>query len=372
MKTPKAEKLPSGSYRIRLQIDGQRYSCTAKTKKEAQDAAKKLFAGIQFEKKVPLTIGKAIDSYISEKTGTLSPSTIKGYQSIRKNYLQPIMDINISDLTQADVQMAVSNDSAEGKSPKTIRNAHGLLAAVLDEYRPTLILKTTLPQREQTDVRILTEEEMQKVWNESKDTKYELPILLASWLGLRMSEIRGLKFSDISNGRLHVHTAIVAGPDGDVEKGTKTTSGDRWIKLPSIILGLISMEFTDRYGTMQGNDDPNLQNYICPYADITIYKNFIKICKEAGVEPCRFHDLRHFAASEAHALGVPDKYAMKRMGHKTDNMLKNVYQHVIKDKEDEFSNLIDSKMEELYYGTPGVKKETYYFSIPARPIEEKS
>lgn len=351
LKAPKAQKLSSGNYRVQIQIDGQRYSCTAKTKKEAQDAAKKLFAGIQFEKKIPMTVGKAIDCYISEKIGTLSPSTIKGYQSIRKNYLQSIMDIGLSDLTQADVQIAVSEDSKAGKSPKTIRNAHGLLAAVLDEYRPTLILKTTLPQKEKTDIRILTEEEMQKVWEEAKDSKYLLPILLASWLGLRMSEIRGLKFCDVKNGRLHVHTAVVAGPDGDVEKRTKTTSGDRWIKLPGVIAGLISMEYTDRYGPMQDIDDPIMQNYICPYADITIYKNFIACCKKAGVEPCRFHDLRHFAASEAHALGIPDKYAMKRMGHKTDNMLKNVYQHVIRDKEDAFSDLIDNKMEDLYYGS---------------------
>ena len=247
------------------------------------------------------------------------------------------MDINLSDLTQADVQMAVSEDSRKGKSPKTIRNAHGLLAAVIDEYRPTFILKTSLPQKEKTEMRILSEEEMSKVLYFAKGTLYELPILLACWLGLRMSEIRGLKYSDISDGRIHIQRAVVSGPDGDVEKGTKTTSGDRWIKLPTTIESLINF---------QGRNSED--DYIVPYADISIYRNFIKICEEAGVEPCRFHDLRHFAASEAHALGVPDKYAMKRMGHKTDNMLKNVYLHTIKDKEDEFSDLIDRKMENLY------------------------
>ena len=361
MKTPKVEKLPSGNFRVRLQIDGQRYSCTSKTKKEAQDAAKKLYAGIQFEKRLSITVGKAIDNYIDEKKATLSPSTIKGYESIRKNYLQSIMSINLSDLTQSDVQIAVGKDVEAGKSPKTIRNAHGLLAAVVDEYRPTLILRTTLPQKEKIEMRILSEEEMIKVMAQAKDSEYELPILLAAWLGLRMSEIRGLKFSDISDGRIHVHRAIVAGPDGDVEKGTKTTSGDRWIKLPDTILGLISMNFTDRYGAIIDQSgkivDEKLDNYIIEKADITIYKNFIKICKEAGVEPCRFHDLRHFAASEAHALGVPDKYAMKRMGHKTDNMLKNVYLHTMKDKEDEFADLIDSRMEDIYNGTLKPEKQ---------------
>ena len=353
MKTPKAQKLNSGNWRVQIQIDGQRYSCTAKTKKEAQDAAKKLFAGIQFEKRIPYTVGRAIDSYIDEKRMTLSPSTIKGYESIRKNYLQSIMDINLTELTQSDVQIAVGEDVKAGKSPKTIRNAHGLLAAVVDEYRPTLILKTTLPEKEKIEMRILSEEEMSKVLERAKGTEYEIPILLAAWMGLRMSEIRGLKFIDISDGRVHIQRAIVAGPDGDVEKGTKTSSGDRWLKLPDTILNLISAEFTERFGEWT---EEKADNYIVTKADITIYKNFIKMCQEVDVEPCRFHDLRHFAASEAHALGVPDKYAMKRMGHKTDNMLKNVYLHTMKDKEDEFSDLIDSRMEDIYNGTLKVKK----------------
>lgn len=346
MKTPKATKLKSGNWNVRIQIDGKRYSCTGNTKKEAQDKAKQIYAGAELEKRIPWTVGKAIDNYIDVKSGTLSPSTVKGYQSIRKNYLQDIMDINLSDLTQSDVQLAVSNDSVAGKSPKTIRNAHGLLAAVLDIYRPNFILKTRLPQNQKYEIRIFSEEEMQKVWQAAKGSKYELPILFASWMGLRMSEIRGLKFSDVKDGRLHVHSAIVAGPDGDVEKGPKTTAGDRWIKIPTVILNLIHQRLCE-FPEDMGNDKI-LESYICPYADITIYKNFKTICDKAGVEPCRFHDLRHFAASEAHALGVPDKYSMRRMGHKTDNMLKNVYQHTMRDKEDEFGDVIDSKMEKLY------------------------
>ena len=339
MKVPKPTKLKSGKWRVQIQIDGKRYSCTGYTKKEAQDKAKQIFAGIEMEKRIQLTVGKAIDKYIESKTGTLSPSTIRGYKAIRRNYLQDLMDLNISDLTQTDVQLAISYDSAEGKSPKTIRNAHGLLAAVLDVYRPKMILRTRLPQKKKFEPRIPTEDEMKKIWKAAKGSDYELPILLASWLGLRMSEILGLKFSDIQNGRIHVHSAVVRNDKGKrVEKGTKTTSGDRWIKLPETISYLINNKRNDKVNN----------GYICPYADNTIYKNFIKICEKAGVEPCRFHDLRHFAASEALALGVPDKYSMQRMGHKSDNMLKTVYQHTMDQKIEEFGDMIDRRMEELY------------------------
>lgn len=350
MKLPKATKLKSGNWRIQIQIDGHRYSCTGATKKEAQEKAKQIFAGAEMEKRLPMTVGRAMDQYITEKSGVLSSSTIRGYKSVRKNYLQDLMDINISDLTQGDIQLSVSNEALNGKSPKTIRNAHGLLNAVLEEFRPNFSTHTHLPEKQQTEMRIFTEEEMQKVWNAVKGTKYELSILLGSWMGLRMSEVRGLKFEDLKEGKLHIHTAVVRDSEGkSIEKGTKTVSGDRWIKCPGTIQHLIIVERLKLEDTGKTKEEI-AKNYICPYADITIYKNFVSICKKAGVEPCRFHDLRHFAASEAHALGVPNKYSMKRMGHKTENMLQNVYQHTLRDKEDEFGQIIDEKMEKLYNG----------------------
>lgn len=359
MKKPKAEKLPSGRWRARIQVDGERYSATEDTKKEAQDAVlRKVVLHSETQKRNGLTVGDAMDRYISERTGTLSPSTIKGYKVIRKNYLQDVMNVKLDDLKQSDIQVSVSFMASDGKSPKTIRNAHGLLAAVLDEFKPDLVLKTRLPQKQQYEVTILSEEDMKKVWKAAKGSEYELPILLASWLGLRMSEIRGLRFGDIQDGKIHIHTAIVAGPDGDVEKGPKTAAGDRWISLPCEIMRLIQKRQAEERvrRRLLYYPDPSEEDikkevdgmFIVPWDDQRIYKNFIRICKEAGVKPCRFHDLRHFAASEALALGIPNKYFQGRIGHKTDNMLKNVYQHIMRKKEDEFAEVIDERMRELY------------------------
>ena len=342
-KLPAPKKLPSGNWRIQFQIDGERYSVTDESKTVCKEKADKryrdILAGIEEKKNTVLTVGKAMDRYIDSKQRTLSPSTILGYKRIRKNLFQSLMDIRVDDLTQEDVQYAVKSDFSRGVSPKTLRNAHGLLSAVLKVYRPRMILITSLPQKEVNEIIIFTEEEMKKVWDGAKDTKYEIPILLASMLGLRLSEIKGLRFSDILNGRIHIQRAIVTGEEGEILKKTKTVSGDRWIKLPETLLTKIN-------ALPRSNDE----NYICPLSGAAIYKGFQRICEKVGVKPCRFHDLRHFAASEAHALGVPNKYSMKRMGHKTEYMLQNVYQHTMRDKEDEFGDLIDSKMEKLYNG----------------------
>ena len=43
------------------------------------------------------------------------------------------------------------------------------------------------------------------------------------------------------------------------------------------------------------------------------------------------------------------------MGHKTDNMLKNVYQHTMKEKEDYFANTIDNRMRSIYQASEDPK-----------------
>jgi len=335
MKMPKPVKRPSGNWRIQIMVDGKRYSVTDPDPKVVKQKAKELYAGLQFEKRIPLTVGKAFDQYIEAKDSVLSPATIRGYKKIRKNYLQSLMKTNITDLTQEEVQRAINADFKSGASSKSVRNAHGLLSAVLKEYRPNFVLRTTLPQKKPYEISILTEEELKKLYRTAEGTKYYLPIVLASWLGLRMSEIRGLKFSDLIDGKIHIQRAIVEGENGPAEKLTKSLAGDRWIKCPIELQKLIEQQ-------------SHATEYVVPLTEAAIYKGFKRLCDKAEVTPCRFHDLRHFAASEAHSLGVPDKYAMKRMGHKTDNMLKTVYQHTMADKEDSFSNIIDSRMESLF------------------------
>jgi len=67
----------------------------------------------------------------------------------------------------------------------------------------------------------------------------------------------------------------------------------------------------------------------------------------------RFHDLRHANTSVMLALNIPDKYAMERMGHATNNMLKTVYQHTMDEKRESVSDAIDEYFKKII--TSGAK-----------------
>ena len=196
-----------------------------------------------------------------------------------------------------------------------------------------MILRTTLPQKQKPEIAIPSDEEIGAIIQGAIGTEMELPVLLAVWLGLRVSEIRGLTWDCISGNTMHIKKAIVEGTNGPEIKGTKTYSGDRKLRVPQYLLELIDRQ-------------PRTDDYIIHMSGQAIYKRFVRLCEREGLSHYRFHDLRHANASVMLALGVPDKYAMERMGHATSNMLKTVYQHTMTSKQEEVADIVDDYFSE--------------------------
>lgn len=336
MKLPEPKQKDNGKWIIQVQVEGKRRSKEFETKEEALYWASGIKTGQKEAARNPssLTVEKAIEKYIETKSAILSPSTVRGYKGIKESRINPIRTTRLSDLTQEKVQRWV-NSLSKSHSPKTVANAHGLLSAVLREYHPDMVLHTTLPQKVRPDIQIPTEDELKKIIEAARGTRYELPITLAIWLGLRQSEIVGLTWSCIKGDMLHVRQAVVMGEDGPTQKGTKSYSGKREIRLPPYIQNLLA-------------EQPRDNAFIVNLSGKAIYSGFSRICEKAGVPHFRFHDLRHANASVMLAVGVPDKYSMKRMGHATNNMLKTTYQHTIKEKELAFDQTIDTEFEKMF------------------------
>ena len=334
MKLPEPRKLPSGSWFVRVRVDGKDISITRATKKECLTEATAIKMGIVTAKRSPSStkLRNAYTMYIELNEGILSPSTIAGYKRLARNTFQALMDFPLNRITPLMIQKEVSKMSKEGKSPKYIRNAVGLLSPVIASVDPNFKLDVTLPKKKKPDLRMLEDGEITKIMVAAKGTAIELPILFALWLGMRMSEIRGLKFKDIRNGKIHVCRAIVDDEKGlPAEKGTKSYAGDRWLSVPDYILSILP----------DGNPDAP----IVPLSGQAIYKRFSRLLDKAGVEHCRFHDLRRANAAAMIRLGVDSKYAQQRNGWASDYMYKQVYAYTMSDHMD----AVNTAMEE-YFG----------------------
>ncbi len=290
-----------------------------------------------------MTVGEAIDAYINNVEGVLSPSTIRRYRSDRKKFFPGLMDVRLKDLTQPAVQVAVSKDSKK-YAAKSIHCAHGLLSAALDVYWPDFQLKTNLPQKVEPDLIIPDSDDVKALLKAIEGTWLEAAVLLGACAGMRRSEICGLKFSDIDlkKSEIHIRRTMLKDKNGKwvVFEKTKTVKSKREVTLPGFII--------ERLWNM-----PRDSEFVVNHVPDTISKMFIRVRNQLGLK-CRFHDLRHYNASIMLALNVPDKYAMERMGYSTPATLKKVYQHTMDGKRAEVNGAINTQMDKLFAGG-GVK-----------------
>ena len=334
-------RLPSGSYRARVHIGGGKYkSITAPTRREAQLLAAQMEADLTSNAKIPeearITLGEAMQKYIDSKSAILSPSTIRGYDSIMRTRVGAVKDIRLCDLTQEIIQKVINEDAVD-HSPKSVRNLHCFISAVLDVYRHDMKLDTSLPQRKKAKISIPTKDEIDKLVDYFHDTEMELPFLLAACCGLRESEICALKWEnvDLEGDRMYITSACVPDKEGKiVEKGTKSESGERVIRLYPYIKEALARarETSDSDRVTQLNSR-------------VIYGRFTSALKKLSLPHYRFHDLRHYLVSVMLSLNIPKNYIADFVGHSDETMIDRVYGHIMEAKKTTFEDMLQNYFE---------------------------
>ena len=333
-----AKKLPSGQWRTLVYShtdeNGKRIyeSFTADTKRESEFmAAEFALNKKKNKKKLTLTYGEALSKYIEDRSKVLSPGTIREYKRSRKKDLQDLMNIPLTKITQEMVQKAINKESLT-HSPKSVRNMHGLLSAVMRTYRPDFVLNTALPKKVRPQIYVPSDAEVSKLLKCVEDTELELPVLLAAFGPMRRSEICALTDDNIQGNLVHVKNAMVLDENSKwVIKAPKSFAGDRIISFPDFV--------AEKFKGINGR--------IVKINPSQITDRFADVLKKNKLEHFRFHDLRHYSASIQHALGIPDVYIMQRGGWGSDGVLKSVYRHAMDDKLKEMNEAANRHFEEV-------------------------
>lgn len=348
---PKPVELPSGSFRCRLRVGSEYITATDKDPAVAHAKVLALKNGLlekkkddERKKKGNIKLEDAIDNFISNRSNILSPSTIWGYESIKKNRFPELMKTNVIDIDEPELQKAV-NEDAQKVGHKTLKNALLLVREVIAEYKDINTDKIKLPQRIKEEHKFLDEEGMINLFEAIKGNFVEIPILLAVWLGMRRSEIMGLCWDaiDFENGVLSVIRSYVPQKGGGyiLREETKTSASRRKIECPGYILSKL-----DAYQP----DKEKRVGRVFTMNPSTIYKVLERICEENNIEFVGVHGLRHTNASVMLSLGIVDKVAMARGGWSTDVTMKQIYQHVFPSDKQSSGQKVDSFFESISQG----------------------
>lgn len=340
----KAKKLPSGNWRVRVfshrDENGKQVfqSFTASTKAEAEAHAAAYNANKHRIQRNDLTIKEAVERYIDVKEGTLSESTIAGYVKYSK-MIKSIDHLKINKITSADLQTFIGKFN-EKHSPKTVKNAMGLILSAIKMFKPDAVFSITLPMYVKPKLRIPNDADIRALMA-AAPRKMKLCISLGC-KSVRRGEICAIKLKDIekindTQYQIHIHGDCVQDRNNKwVYKDTpKTPESDRYVLVSKQVIDLI--------------DTTDKDAYIVDYCPETISHNFTALAKKLGIN-MRFHATRHYYASIMAVLGVPDFITAEMGGWRhASGTMKQIYQGLqeeralqyMKQTDDHFNSLME-------------------------------
>lgn len=325
-KTKKKNRLASGSIRVQRRYRGadgltHTKSFTARTKAEAEALANDW---IEHRRQIvdKITISTAVLKYIRMKEAVLSPNTVRGYVGYYNNYFQDAFSqMELLDVTNLDIQLWVSTLVERGLSPKTIKNVFGLLRSTLEMFMPDFPVKVTLPATEEPDLYCPSVNDVCKVLAASTHPEMRAVILLAAAGTMRRGEIAALTWEDVN---FKTSTVLIRHAMAKDENGTWS------VKAPKTKKSKRSVPMTVEVMNALRALNRRSSGPVFSISADQMTTQFRLAVKRSGVHPFRFHDLRHFSASQLHAAGIPDKYIEARGGWKPGStVMQRTYQTVI-------------------------------------------
>ena len=318
-------ELPSGNIRIRVydgtDENGKRISksFTAPTRAEAIAMGEEWKANRR-KVKHDMTVIEACERYIELKRSVLSPSTIRGYGfAAKKIAAYPIAGTELTGLDDSTLQLFVSDLSAEA-APKSVSNVYGFLTAAVSVFAPKLTFNVTLPKRNRSKLYTPSTADVQVLLDHCDTTEMKLAVLFAAVGTMRRGEACAVTFDDVDyeDSTISINKSFVETDDYLWElKAPKTNDSIRTVSMPRYVMDMIRS--LDR-----------IEGYVLNCTPDRLYVRFKRVLKASGLPDFRYHDLRHHAASQMHAAGVPDRYIEAIGGWSAGSgVLKRVYENVI-------------------------------------------
>ncbi len=337
------------SYRVKVRLKG--YPTQSATFKRLTDAKKwavhteaSIREGRHFKhaEAKKHTFAELADRYTKQVIPRKGKSAARDYQQQLEYWKSELGHVLLSDLTAAAIvekreALASGMTNRGQRTPATVNRylsalSHACTIAVKEwgwmEDSP--MRKVSKLKEPRGRVRCLSDEERAALLESSKSTSYphlHLIVVLALSTGARKGEIMNLCWKDISKDR----TKIIL---------HETKNGER----RAIPLAGYARQLIIEHEKIRRIDTDMLFPSKTGSSPFDIKKSWGAALDMAGIENCRFHDLRHSAASYLAMNGASSAEIADVLGHKTLQMVKR-YAHL---SEAHTSSVVTSMNEKIF------------------------
>jgi integrase len=247
------------------------------------------------------------------------PSTYKGYENIyRLHIASRVAGLRVQDYRTVDTQKLVDAIAADKPrmSHTTFLHIKGFLSGVFsvakrlgayDGENP--VRDTAVPKgRASKETHAYSLAEIEAMIAALENDTYRTAVIVAAFTGLALSELRGLRFSDVREEQINVHTSFWHTHEG----ATKTRARQAAIPLLPIVAQAIAEHHERNPQSDFVFEGPNGR----PLDLATMGSKKIKtVLAGHGIEWHAWHAFRRGLATNLHDLGVQDKTIQAILRH---------------------------------------------------------
>lgn len=366
-----------GRWVAQFDFEGQRYRRVRTTEAAAWEALEDLRRTAHSG--VSVAPSDTVAAYLAQWLEGLRvrPTTARGYRTYVEQYLVPtIGDVRLDRLTPARVERMLRDLERGGLAPRSVSHARAILRNALSRaVRHGLVTRNAAELAEPVPVpnaqrRILTPEQAKVLRDSYRGDRLEAMYVIAMTLGLRMSELLGLRWEDVAlpgdasqgQGRiqatprqgtqpvnagpprrqegsrplaasLHIRQTLHHVEGRTVVAPPKTPRSERRVPVTDEIAALLAWRRTVQRAEYLASGARPAHDLVFtgeagePLTGSAVTHRFKTRCAQLGLPPVSFHDLRHVAASNLQARGLTLVEVQAILGHASVTTTANVYSH---------------------------------------------
>ena len=289
-----------------------------------------------------------IEKWLEHMKDSVRLDTIEAYQSYFENHIRPYFEPQkkkLKDIMPQDIQSYIDEKYAGGTGLKTdsIKKHLVVLNGVFKEalrfrevdFNPCKHVK--LPRSTPYEGKIYTAEETNALIEAAKGDPVEPAVQLGFRLGLRRSEIMGLKWEnvDLKHSQLHICNTIVRVKTECELHETKSPKSNRVLAISPVL-----NNYLQQLKQTQEHNKQTVPNYVDTgyvfqrpdgkrYSTGYISKRFQKVIQKSGLSVIPFHSTRRTNATLLASSGVPPKNLQGLLGHEKASTTMDIYAKIL-------------------------------------------
>lgn len=294
--------------------------------------------------------GELLERWFEMRSPDWSPKTVLEHRRFIDKRLAPALGsvplrkLRSEDLDVFYARLRKSGHQAGGPlSPASVRRVHVVVHSALQQavkwrwlpYNPAD--GASPPSVPKSDIRPPTPQDVARLLElaTAEEPEFGFFLRLAAVTGARRGTLCALRYRDfdLEHRRLTIGRGIVDGPDGMVEKDTKThlvhrvTVDERSLEL--LVEHRRRMEERASACGVRLADDAYVFSYQAdcsePWRPDGVTHRFSRLRQQAGLPTTRVHDLRHWVGTQLGDAGVPIATIAGRLGHSRNSTTLDMY-----------------------------------------------